>query len=195
MLPCGAGWNPNVTHYPQPVDLIAAMRWRTHSCVQGSHSCERVLAVPIELLRYRASKHANINAAECCPCMPRRKLSDIGLSACGRLSIGLPGRRTLASRFRAELIAALRGRLASRSRGFSVHNSKPIDLVERQNWDIDFYMTDLYYLRAATLRRTMRTCLCYNGSLPAGAPDSPKENVAAFKAAFPNIKPRGAIIR
>ena len=105
--------------------------------------------------------------------------------------------------------------------GLSVHNPKLIDLVESQNWDIDFYMTSLYYLTRsndeftallgqrpvgevylpedpprmfATIRKTKRTCLCYKVLAAGRRVDSPKEIDAAFETTFANIKPRDAII-
>jgi hypothetical protein len=105
--------------------------------------------------------------------------------------------------------------------GLSAHNPKLIDLVESQNWDIDFYMTALYYLTRSndefkqllgqrpvgevylpedpprmfeTIRKTKRTCLCYKVLAAGRRTDSPKEIDAAFETTFANIKPRDAII-
>ncbi len=105
--------------------------------------------------------------------------------------------------------------------GLSVHNPKLIDLVESQNWDIDFYMTALYYLTRSndefkqllgqrpvgevylpedpprmfeTIRKTKRTCLCYKVLAAGRRTDSPKEIDGAFETTFANIKPQDAII-
>ena len=105
--------------------------------------------------------------------------------------------------------------------GLSVHNPKLIDLVESQNWDIDFFMTALYYLTRSdeeftkllgqrplgevylpedpprmfeTIRKTKRTCLCYKVLAAGRRTDSPREIDAAFQTAFANIKKQDAII-
>ena len=33
--------------------------------------------------------------------------------------------------------------------GLSVHNPRLIDIAEEEDWDIDYYMTALYYLQGA----------------------------------------------
>lgn len=105
--------------------------------------------------------------------------------------------------------------------GLSVHNPKLVDLVESENWDVDFYMTALYYLTRSdeefkkllgqrpvgevylpddpprmfeTIRKTKRTCLCYKVLAAGRRTDSGKEIDAAFETVFANIKARDAII-
>jgi hypothetical protein len=105
--------------------------------------------------------------------------------------------------------------------GLSVHNPALIELVEEKNWDIDFYMTALYYLSRSpeefrkllgqrpigevylpedparmfkTIRQTRKTCLCYKVLAAGRLTDSPKQIDEAFRVAFENIKPRDCVI-
>jgi hypothetical protein len=105
--------------------------------------------------------------------------------------------------------------------GLSTHDPTFLAEVESQNWDVDFYMTALYYLTrapaefekllgqkplgevylpqdpakmCAAIRQTKRPCLAYKVLAAGRAADTPKQVDAAFQFAFDNIKPTDGII-
>lgn len=105
--------------------------------------------------------------------------------------------------------------------GLSVHNPELLEFVEERGWDIDFYMTSLYYLTRTpeefhrllgtkplgevylpedpprmfrAIRATSKPCLCYK-VLAAGRLTDRKEWIEqAFRTTFENIKPSDCII-
>jgi hypothetical protein len=105
--------------------------------------------------------------------------------------------------------------------GLSTHDPSFLDQAESENWDVDFYMTALYYLtRPAQLwkkelgarpigeiylpddppkmfraiRQTNKSCLCYKVLAAGRLSDSPRQIDAAFESTFRAIKPNDAII-
>jgi hypothetical protein len=106
--------------------------------------------------------------------------------------------------------------------GLSTHDPAFLAEAESQNWDVDFYMTSLYYLTRSTqefekllggqrpigevylpqdpprmyktIRQTKKPCLAYKVLAAGRLSDSPKQIDAAFKDAFDNIKPNDGII-
>jgi hypothetical protein len=105
--------------------------------------------------------------------------------------------------------------------GLSVHDPSLLEQVEEENWDVDFYMTSLYYLTrtsaefkkvlgqkplgevylaedpprmCSVIRRTPKTCLCYKVLAAGRLTDSARQIDQAFRFAFENIKPQDAII-
>lgn len=105
--------------------------------------------------------------------------------------------------------------------GLSTHDPKLLEEVESQNWDIDFYMTALYYLTRssqefekllgqrpigeiylpedparmfAAIRSTRKNCLAYKVLAAGRLADSPRLIDEAFKTAFTNMKPQDCII-
>jgi hypothetical protein len=105
--------------------------------------------------------------------------------------------------------------------GFSTHDPALLDQVESEGWDIDFYMTSLYYLTRTpeqwrkelgarpigeiylpedlpkmfrAIRQTKRPCLCYKVLAAGRLSDSPKQIHAAFQQTFDNIKPTDGMI-
>lgn len=106
--------------------------------------------------------------------------------------------------------------------GLSTHNPEVIDLIESQDWDVDYYMTCLYRVsrtrdeaRSAmngeaplgetflekdpvrmtrVIRQVKKPCLAFK-ILGAGRAGGTREQVeAAFRFAFDNIKPTDAVI-
>jgi hypothetical protein len=105
--------------------------------------------------------------------------------------------------------------------GLSTHDPSLLDQVESENWDIDFYMTALYYLTRPpeqwkkelgarpigeiylpedppkmfrAIRQTKRPCLCYKVLAAGRLSDSPKQIDEAFESTLRNIKPTDAMI-
>ncbi|MBM3811424.1 MAG: hypothetical protein FJW20_07285 [Acidimicrobiia bacterium] len=105
--------------------------------------------------------------------------------------------------------------------GLSCHDPSLLEQVESEGWDIDFYMTSLYYLTRSNeewqqllgtrplgevyvpedpakmykvIRQTKRPCLCYKVLAAGRATDSPAAIDKAFQSAYSNIKPTDALI-
>jgi len=105
--------------------------------------------------------------------------------------------------------------------GLSTHDPAFLEEVESQNWDVDFYMTALYYLSRSAqefekllgqrplgeiylpqdppkmckvIRQTKKPCLAYKVLAAGRATDTPKQVDAAFQFVFENIKPSDGII-
>jgi hypothetical protein len=105
--------------------------------------------------------------------------------------------------------------------GLSTHDPTFLEEAESQNWDVDFYMTALYYLTRSpaefekllgqkplgevylpqdppkmckVMRQTKRPCLAYKVLAAGRTADTPKQVDAAFQFAFDNIKPADGII-
>jgi hypothetical protein len=105
--------------------------------------------------------------------------------------------------------------------GLSTHDPNFLAEVESQGWDVDFYMTALYYLTRSpaefekllgqkplgevylpgdppkmcqAIRQTKRPCLAYKVLAAGRAADSPKQVDGAFQFVFDNIKPNDGII-
>jgi hypothetical protein len=105
--------------------------------------------------------------------------------------------------------------------GLSTHDPSFLDEAESQGWDVDFYMTSLYYLTRSNaefekllgqrplgeiylpqdppkmfkaMRQTKRPCLAYKVLAAGRAADTPRQVDAAFQFAFDNIKPNDGII-
>lgn len=105
--------------------------------------------------------------------------------------------------------------------GLSTHDPGFLEEAESQNWDVDFYMTALYYLTRTNaqfekmlgqkplgevylpqdppkmckvMRQTRRPCLAYKVLAAGRAADTPRQVDAAFQFVFDNIKPTDAII-
>ncbi len=105
--------------------------------------------------------------------------------------------------------------------GLSLHDPTLLEQVESENWDVDFYMTSLYYLTrtaeefrkllgtrplgevyvpedpermCAAIRRTRRTCLCYKVLAAGRLTDTPQQIDQAFRFAFEHIKPQDCLI-
>ena len=105
--------------------------------------------------------------------------------------------------------------------GLSTHDPSFLEEVESQGWDIDFYMTALYYLTRTpddfkrllgtrplgeiylpedpekmcrTIRKTPKTCLCYKVLAAGRITDSPEQIERAFRFTFENIKPQDGVI-
>lgn len=105
--------------------------------------------------------------------------------------------------------------------GLSTHDPALLDQVESEGWDIDFYMTALYYLTRTpeqwkkelgtrpigeiylpedpprmfrAMRATRRPCLCYKVLAAGRLSDTPKQIDTAFQSTFNNIKPIDGMI-
>lgn len=105
--------------------------------------------------------------------------------------------------------------------GLSCHDPELLELVEDQNWDIDFYMTSLYYLTRTpqefekllgqkpvgeiylpddpprmcrVIRQTSKTCLAYKVLAAGRLTDRPEQIDEAFRFAYDNIKPQDCLI-
>lgn len=105
--------------------------------------------------------------------------------------------------------------------GLSLHDPTLLDQVEDENWDVDFYMTSLYYLTRTpeefrkmlgtrpigeiylpedpprmcqSIRKTKKTCLAYKVLAAGRLTDSAEQVDRAFRFAFDNIKPQDGII-
>jgi sirohydrochlorin ferrochelatase len=105
--------------------------------------------------------------------------------------------------------------------GLSLHDPTLLEQVEEENWDVDFYMTSLYYLTRTpeefrkllgqkplgevylpedpprmcqAIRQTRKTCLAYKVLAAGRLTDSPTQIDEAFRFVFRNIKPQDAII-
>ncbi|MGH8245606.1 MAG: hypothetical protein ACREUU_04155 [Gammaproteobacteria bacterium] len=105
--------------------------------------------------------------------------------------------------------------------GLSTHDPAFLEEAESKNWDVDFYMTALYYLSRSpqefekllgqrplgeiylpedppkmckVIRQTKKPCLAYKVLAAGRASDTPKQVDAAFQFAFENIKPTDGII-
>jgi hypothetical protein len=105
--------------------------------------------------------------------------------------------------------------------GLSLHDPSLLELVEEQNWDIDFYMTAFYYLTRTpeqfqkvlgqkplgevylpddpprmcrVIRQTRKTCLAYKVLAAGRACDSPEQVDQAFQFAFDHIKSQDCVI-
>jgi hypothetical protein len=105
--------------------------------------------------------------------------------------------------------------------GLSTHDPEFLDEVESQQWDVDFYMTALYYLTrtpkefekmlgqrpigevylpndparmSKSIRQTKKPCLSYKVLAAGRLADSPKQIDAAFQFAFDNMKPVDGVI-
>jgi hypothetical protein len=105
--------------------------------------------------------------------------------------------------------------------GLSTHDPDFLAEVQEQNWDIDFFMTSLYYLTrtpeefrkllgtrplgeiylpedppkmCAMMRKTPKPCLCYKVLAAGRLTDSPEQIDRAFQFVFDNIKPGDGMI-
>jgi hypothetical protein len=105
--------------------------------------------------------------------------------------------------------------------GLSTHDPEFLQQVQEQNWDIDFFMTALYYLTRTpealrkvlgtrplgevylpddpprmcrVIRKTPKPCLCYKVLAAGRLTDTPKQIDEAFQFVYDNIKPKDAII-
>jgi hypothetical protein len=105
--------------------------------------------------------------------------------------------------------------------GLSTHDPAFLEEAESQNWDVDFYMTALYYLTRTpaefekllgqkplgevylpqdppkmckVIRQTRRPCLAYKVLAAGRTAENPKQVDAAFQFVFDNIKPSDGII-
>jgi len=105
--------------------------------------------------------------------------------------------------------------------GLSTHQPQVVEVVEEQNWDVDFYMTCFYqFSRTAAeirqmlgelplgyvflekdpermcrvIRQTKKTCLAFKILAAGRKGDSPEKLEKAFRFAFDNIKPQDAVI-
>jgi hypothetical protein len=105
--------------------------------------------------------------------------------------------------------------------GLSTHDPAFLEEAESQNWDVDFYMTALYYLSRTSqefekvlgqrpigevylpqdpprmfkaIRQTKKPCLAYKVLAAGRLSDSPKQIDAAFQSAFDNMKPADGMI-
>lgn len=105
--------------------------------------------------------------------------------------------------------------------GFSTHDPRFLEQVEEENWDVDFYMTSLYYLSRspdefrkllgqrpigeiylpedpplmfAAIKKTRKPCLCYKVLAAGRLIDSEKTIDEAFRTTFENIKPNDSVI-
>lgn len=105
--------------------------------------------------------------------------------------------------------------------GLSTHDPAFLDQAESENWDVDFYMTALYYLTRSphefekllgqrpigevylpqdparmckAIRQTKKPCLAYKVLAAGRLTDSPKQIDSAFQFAFDNIKANDGII-
>jgi hypothetical protein len=104
--------------------------------------------------------------------------------------------------------------------GLSTHDPEFLEQAEEEQWDVDFYMTSLYYLTRTdeefkellgsrplgeiylpddlprmcrAMRQTPKPCLAYK-LLAAGRINSPAQIDEAFRFAFENIKPNDGLI-
>jgi hypothetical protein len=105
--------------------------------------------------------------------------------------------------------------------GVSMHNPDVMDIIESENWDVDYYMTCMYYVSrrredarekygesslgeiymekdpermSRNIRKTQRPCLAFKIFGAGRTCDSTKLVEASFKFAFDNIKPTDAVI-
>jgi hypothetical protein len=105
--------------------------------------------------------------------------------------------------------------------GLSTHDPAFLDQAESENWDVDFYMTALYYLSRTpqefekllgqrpigeiylpqdpakmfkAIRATKKPCLVYKVLAAGRLADSPKQIDAAFESTLKNIKPSDGMI-
>jgi hypothetical protein len=105
--------------------------------------------------------------------------------------------------------------------GLSTHDPSFLEEAQSQNWDVDFFMTALYYLSRTApdvekllgqrplgevylpqdpprmckaIRQTKKPCLAYKVLAAGRLTDTPKQIDAAFQFAFDNIKPTDGMI-
>jgi hypothetical protein len=105
--------------------------------------------------------------------------------------------------------------------GLSTHDPEFLEEAETQNWDVDFYMTALYYLTRSqqefekllgqkplgeiylpqdparmckSIRQTKKSCLSYKVLAAGRLADTPKQIDSAFQFVFDNIKANDAVI-
>jgi hypothetical protein len=105
--------------------------------------------------------------------------------------------------------------------GLSTHDPDFLEEAQAKNWDIDFFMTSLYYLTrsqqefekllgqkpvgevylpedpprmCAVIKQTPKPCLVYKVLAAGRLADSPKQIDEAFHFTFQNIKPSDAMI-
>jgi hypothetical protein len=105
--------------------------------------------------------------------------------------------------------------------GLSTHLPQVVELVEEQNWDVDFYMTCFYQFSRTEdeirkmlgelplgyvflekdpermcrlIRQTRKTCFAFKILAAGRMADSPEKLEKAFRFAFDNIKPTDAVI-
>ena len=105
--------------------------------------------------------------------------------------------------------------------GLSTHDPAFLDQVESEAWDVDFYMTALYYLTRSpdefkkllgqkpigevylpgdpakmfrAIRATKKNCLCYKVLAAGRLADTARQIDQAFETTFENIKPKDCII-
>lgn len=105
--------------------------------------------------------------------------------------------------------------------GLSTHNPAALDKVESEGWDVDFFMTSLYYMirpreemkkllcevplgemylpsdparMCAAIRQSKKPCLAYKILAAGRMTDTPEQRRSAFEFAFRNIKPGDAVI-
>jgi hypothetical protein len=105
--------------------------------------------------------------------------------------------------------------------GLSTHDPEFLEQAESENWDVDFYMTALYYLTRPpaefekilgqrplgeiylpadpprmfrAIRQCRRPCLAYKVLAAGRLTDTPQQVEQAFRTAYQGIKPSDAII-
>jgi hypothetical protein len=105
--------------------------------------------------------------------------------------------------------------------GVSMHNPEVMDIIESENWDVDYYMTCMYYVSrrkeearekygeasvgeiymegdpermSRMIRQTKRPCLAFKIFGAGRTCDNTKQVEASFKLAFEKIKPTDAVI-
>ena len=106
--------------------------------------------------------------------------------------------------------------------GLSTHNPEVVEATEEQNWDIDFYMTCVYYVTRPqeelqkilgqrppygevflpddpprmyrTIRQSKKSCLAFKILAAGRLTDSPRQIEEAFRTAYASIKPQDAVI-
>jgi hypothetical protein len=105
--------------------------------------------------------------------------------------------------------------------GLSTHDPEFLDLAESEAWDVDFYMTAIYYLTRSpaefekllgqkplgevylpgdpprmfrAIRQTRRPCLAYKVLAAGRLTDTPQQVEQAFRTTLENIKPTDGMI-
>jgi hypothetical protein len=105
--------------------------------------------------------------------------------------------------------------------GLSCHNPKEVEYAEEKGWDVDYYMTSLYYINRsrqtfekmlgelpfgeiylasdppkmmAVIRQTRKPCLAYKVLAAGRTTNSPKQVRERLEAALAGIKPTDAMI-
>jgi hypothetical protein len=105
--------------------------------------------------------------------------------------------------------------------GLSLHDPRLLEIVEEEGWDVDYYMTALYYLRGAheefeqqfgqpplgeiylrahrdrmcaLIRQTRKTCIAFKVLAAGRAIGSPEQVRREIAFALQNIKPSDALL-